>query len=193
MRTENVKPKVPVIQAIPQNLHQFLSEVHELILARDESATIPSDDLIQCEFAYGGLIDDGGHAYSFSYFPGRQNTLTWNFSLTTSDIADIAAGRKKVLNLWRCQNQSCSSHFDSPDQTCFDCDYADDDADPKAKYLQSLRSSPSREEWVRGYLKKFPDAHPLEIIGDYNGDDECTSRWPGFSLDEMRVLISRVK
>jgi len=59
----------------------------------------------------------------------------------------------------------------------------------KVAVLLSLRTSQSREEWVSGYLKRFPDAHPLAIIGDYNSDSSFTKRWRPFSLSEMQALV----
>src|SRR5438876_3758202 len=59
----------------------------------------------------------------------------------------------------------------------------------KVAVLLSLRTSQTREEWVSGYLKRFPEAHPLAIIGDYNSDSSFTKRWKPFSLSEMQALV----
>src|SRR5215472_4040253 len=61
----------------------------------------------------------------------------------------------------------------------------------KVAVLLSLRTCQSREEWVSGYLKRFPDAHPLAIIGDYNSDSSFTKRWRPFSFSEMQALVQR--
>jgi hypothetical protein len=61
----------------------------------------------------------------------------------------------------------------------------------KVAVLLGLRTSQSREEWVAGYLKRFPDAHPLAIIGDYNSDLSFTKRWKPFSLSEMQALVQQ--
>jgi hypothetical protein len=61
----------------------------------------------------------------------------------------------------------------------------------KVAVLLSLRTCHSREEWVSGYLRRFPDAHPLAIIGDYNSDSSFTKRWRPFSLSEMQALAQQ--
>ena len=61
----------------------------------------------------------------------------------------------------------------------------------KANALLSFRAAKTREEWVERYLKRFPNAHPLTIIGDYNSDVEFTKRWKPFSLSEMQTLITK--
>jgi hypothetical protein len=44
---------------------------------------------------------------------------------------------------------------------------------------------------VGQYLKQFPDAQPLAIIGDYNSDPDFTKRWKPFSLSEMQALVQQ--
>ncbi len=62
MRKRRVRPKVRQTVSNPVNLQEFLHEVNELIETQDDAATIESDDLLQCECAYGGLIDAGSIA-----------------------------------------------------------------------------------------------------------------------------------
>ena len=59
----------------------------------------------------------------------------------------------------------------------------------KVAVLIGLRTCKTREEWAEQYLKQFPDAHPLAIIGDYNSDPGFTKRWKPFSLSEMQALV----
>jgi hypothetical protein len=61
----------------------------------------------------------------------------------------------------------------------------------KVALLLNLRGCQTREEWVSQYLKHFPDAHPLAVIGDYNADAGFTSRWKPFSLSEMQALVGQ--
>lgn len=58
MRQEQPKAKKLTQIEVPANLRQFLEEVADLIEARDESTLNESYDLLQCEFAYGGLIEE---------------------------------------------------------------------------------------------------------------------------------------
>ncbi|MEO6184307.1 MAG: hypothetical protein ABIP71_14615, partial [Verrucomicrobiota bacterium] len=79
------------------------------------------------------------------------------------------------------------------DATCFDCDYIDDEKDKKASILKSLRTCNSREEWVRTYLRHFPTARELEIIGDYNADRDLPKQWAAFSLVKMQALVKQLR
>jgi hypothetical protein len=51
----------------------------------------------------------------------------------------------------------------------------------------------NREEWVRSYLKHYPHAPPLQIIGAYNSHRELGEQWGYFSLREMECLIAKIK
>ncbi len=49
--------------SLPDDLLQFLRDVHQLIETRDERATTESDDLLRFDRAYGGLIEEAGNDY----------------------------------------------------------------------------------------------------------------------------------
>jgi len=51
MRIERIKPKIAQEIALGEKLEGFFQEVNDLIKQNDELATIPSDDLMQTEFA----------------------------------------------------------------------------------------------------------------------------------------------
>jgi len=139
MRTQKVKSKIADEVRISKNLVQFFREVHQLIEERHELVTTSSDDLIQAEFAYGGLMEDGGDRFSFTYFAGEGTEPSWDFDLSASDIAAIATGKQKTLRLWRCHTPGCGYRFGTADATCIDCDYTDDERDSKATVMESLR------------------------------------------------------
>jgi hypothetical protein len=194
MRIATVKPKVAAEIAIGEELEGFFQEVDGLIKQNDELATIPSDDLIQTEFAYGGLIEEGTDTYGFTYFPEQSTRPSWSIVLTASEIEAISSGKKKTLILWKCQNPDCRSFLSSKDEACFDCDYIDDDElAQKKKILSTLPQGEGREQWVKAYLANFPDAHPLEVVGDYNSQPQLGERWGYFSLHEMGKLIDEQK
>jgi hypothetical protein len=194
MRIERIKPKIAQEIAIGEKLEGFFQEVNDLIKQNDELATIPSDDLMQTEFAYGGLIEEGTDNYGFTYFPEQGTRSCWSILLTASEIEAISSGKKKSLALWKCQNPDCRSFFASKDESCFDCDYVDDDElVEKKRILSKLPQGAGREDWVKAYLTNFPDAHPFEVIGDYNAQPQLGEKWGYFSLNEMRKLIDEQK
>jgi hypothetical protein len=193
MRVERVQPKRTKEVSIPANLLEFFQYVDHLIKQKDDLATIESDDLIQTEFVYGGLIETDSDEFGFTFSPKPKTRSKWEIELTASEIADISLGKKKTLALWECQNPDCESLFPSESYACFDCDYVDDELDAKNAVLNRLAESPTREEWVRGYLINYPDAHSFEIIGAYNSQEELGKRWGYFSLNEMRDLLENLK
>jgi hypothetical protein len=128
MRREVPKKKVRQQVALPPYLVQFLTEVHQLILAGDKSATTSSDDLIQADRAYGGLVNDGGFDYQFVYFPDKRGVRNkWEFTLSSSAIKEIADGKRTALTLWACPAPDCGCKFTGPEETCFHCDYEEAD------------------------------------------------------------------
>jgi len=111
---------------IPGGLRSFLAEVSALIATGDESATIESDDLLQCADCYGGLVDPERGTYAFTFFPGAGTRRKWIFELTADEIAAVASGARTSLALWGCPDPECGAMFARPDDLCFYCDYADD-------------------------------------------------------------------
>jgi len=126
MRRLEAKPKKHEIVRIPLDLQEFLSQVNNMILAKDESTTIQSDDLLQCERAYGGLDEEGGRMYSFTYFPEKGIRHKWHFSLDITDVERVADGATTELSMWACPDPECHSKSMDKNNTCFYCDYVDD-------------------------------------------------------------------
>jgi hypothetical protein len=126
------KPKIQEAVTVPPRLVEFLRYSNNLIIEEDEAATMSSDDLIQVEesvgwlLASGGLIEDGGSRFSFTYFAEpKQTRKLWELELTKEQIAEIAAGRLTELTLWACRAPDCGCKFHSPDGSCFYCDWED--------------------------------------------------------------------
>ena len=187
MRLERPKAKKLTQIEVPANLRQFLEEVAGLIEARDEATLIESDDLLQCEYVYGGLIDEGEPIYGFTYFPRKGVRTKWELEFSAQQIGEIADGRIDKLELWACEDNSCGSMFSSANYLCFDCDYFDDE-------VQEVRVLPSgdfssRRDWALAYFALHPDADPFEMIGDYNGKTEFGSALEYFSLNEAREIL----
>jgi hypothetical protein len=132
MRRKSPKPKLQETVKIPARLGEFLRYANELIVEEDEAATIPSDDLIQIEesigwlLASGGLNEEGGSQFSFTFFSEpKQTRKTWELKLNKEQIADIAAGRIEELTFWTCRMSDCGCKFMAPDGDCFYCDWED--------------------------------------------------------------------
>lgn len=186
MRTEQPKPKKLTQVDVPADLRVFLEEVAHLIEIHDEAAFIESDDLLQTECAYGGLIEDGTDEYGFTYFPRKGVRTSWELLLSASQIRDVADRSITKLELWACSDEDCGSMFSSADGRCGNCDYVDDEekrALPQGEFS-------SRRDWALAYFAIHPDADPFQMIGDYNGETELGEHLGYFSLNEAREIQS---
>ena len=126
MREERQIPKTAETVGIPQDLYSFLSDVHRMIEEGCEETTIESDDLLQCESAFGGLEVEETGVYSFTYFPDEHGTRNkWEFALTKPEIARISNGELTELELWACRSSACGCKFSSKNGSCFYCDWVD--------------------------------------------------------------------
>lgn len=123
MRVERKKAKVIETTSIPEDLAEFMKSVLESIQNRDEEAVLPSDDLLQCECCYGGLIEENGSSFEFTYFPVEDIRPKWALMLNTDEINQIADGSMKTLELWACTDKSCGCKFWEPEDSCFYCDW----------------------------------------------------------------------
>ena len=194
MRVQKIQPKSSAEITIPEDLLGFFREVDGLIKKNDDLVTTESDDLIQAEFVYGGLIEEKTDHFGFTYFPEQGAGPCWSIELKATDIGLICSGEKKTLTLWKCQNPDCRSLFSSANESSSDCDYVDDEETVlKKEILKTLSQSSGPEDWVKRYLASLPEADPLEIIGDYNSQPELGAKWGYFSLTEMRQLIEKQK
>lgn len=120
------RSKVSVVEPIPNAFVEFLSEVHSKILAREKEALIESDDLLQCEHAFGGLVDKDKRLFGFQLFVGGDDrdleNLTWDFLLEEKTIAQIVSGKVSRMQMWRCHND-CGRRATVKDWYCPECDF----------------------------------------------------------------------
>jgi hypothetical protein len=121
-------PKSRVQEPLPGPLLDFLRDVHARIESGDERTRLPSDDLLQSEHAYGGLLRGTEQHYSFTYFPVVGGQATWGLRLTAEDIADLAWGGVEAVELWSCSNSTCGHRFPTAESTCTECDWVRGDA-----------------------------------------------------------------
>lgn len=102
--------------AIPEELAEFLDDVHRRIVEGDDATMVPSDDLLQCDVACGGLDRKGRGRFTFTYVAGDR--CRWQFSLTPAQLEVIGAMR--TLPLFACPTCQCA--FSIADATCRCCD-----------------------------------------------------------------------
>ena len=139
-------------------------------------------ELLQADGVYGGLNAAG--EYDFVYFPTESTRSKWHLLLRRDQINAIAAGRILELTLWTCVDPSCGGRFADPIALCFYCDYIDDE--PKTTIPRG--EFRSKEEWAIAYFSLNRNAHPLQMIGDYNSDARLGECLGFFSLDEAGRL-----
>jgi hypothetical protein len=80
---------------VPDTLREFMADVSDRIRAEDDSATLVSDDLLQCEQGYGGLSEGG--LFEFVFFPNKQDR--WEFRLLADEIDEIGSGHRTELRV----------------------------------------------------------------------------------------------
>ncbi len=79
---------------LPADLRTFLAEVWAAIQAGDDEATrVESDDLLQAECGYGGLVDAAAGRYTFTYLPDTPEGGRWTFELLAEDVRRAAEGQ----------------------------------------------------------------------------------------------------
>jgi hypothetical protein len=121
------KPKLPVIEAVPEAFAQFMRDVVVLIDAGDAAAWMESDDLLQCERIYGGLYDAELGRYGFTYFANEERgedeefDVCWELDFDRQEIRDIASGKVTRTQMWRCESD-CGRRFSANDGYCPACD-----------------------------------------------------------------------
>jgi hypothetical protein len=119
-----IAPKIPSRVVIPPRLKAFLCDVHRAIIAGEAATTLESDDLLQDDSVYGGLVDASSALFAFRYFVtnDEHGTETWDFFVTREQVADIATGALTFLDLWKCDNSTCQCRFECSDSYCMYCD-----------------------------------------------------------------------
>jgi hypothetical protein len=94
MAINHTESKISV--AVPDELVEFMADVFSRIESEDDSALMPSDDLLQGDGGYGGLLPDGKQ-YSFVFFPERGTRVRWEFTLLADEIDEIGSGWRKEM------------------------------------------------------------------------------------------------
>jgi len=108
-------PLEPRATAIPPDLAAFLAGVSARIERGDAEAMIESDDLLQCDCAYGGRNDGNGDTWGFTYFPVPGEGHRWEIALTRNELRRIGDASLRQVALYFCSRPGCRSAF--PDDT----------------------------------------------------------------------------
>ena len=121
-------PKLKILEkvAIPDDLKAYVSGIQHLIDEDAEEIKIESDDLIQSQTAYGGLLEEEGREFGITYFPEHEENGVrhkWELIFTKDAVSEISQGKKGFLELWSCTAPECHCRFQVEDETCFYCDY----------------------------------------------------------------------
>ncbi len=113
--------KRSVAVTLPSEFIDFICQIQQRIIRGDASATTTeSDDLLQCDCAYGGLYDVDEKRFGFRYSP--IDDVTWDIDLDANQIAQIADGRVTELKLWQCEDETCECLHAAEDAYCINCD-----------------------------------------------------------------------
>ncbi|XZE19030.1 hypothetical protein SH449x_004340 [Pirellulaceae bacterium SH449] len=113
---------------VPTELKDFFCQVVAAIEKKSKCTNIHSDDLIQCDFAYGGMYEeDGEQFFGCTYFamPRAQNAKyprRWYFYLPRQKLEMIASGKLLTIDMWRC-DPDCGDKFSRGNDICSYCDY----------------------------------------------------------------------
>ena len=119
MRRENKQEKNRLKIMIPDDLREFFIYVNEMIESGNELATTESDDLLQSNCAYGGLLNESGNKYGFTYFPEKGTRNKWELEFSDQEIKDISDHNVNELELWACKDRDCRCMFLDPEDLCF--------------------------------------------------------------------------
>ena len=126
------KPKTQVTEAFPPAFVKFMKEVDAKIERGDPSTTIESDDLLQCDHTFGGLVDVNEAIFGFEYVAEDQDDddgfshdgfpVAWHYLLTREQIRQITENKLSTIPMWRC-TKDCGRRATTPQWYCPECDF----------------------------------------------------------------------
>ncbi|QDU79079.1 hypothetical protein Pla110_07830 [Polystyrenella longa] len=125
------KPKERRKVTIPQELHDSLREVFELIeeAKNDPDSLLDYDDAIQTEAVCGGRRrGEERRPYVFTFYPeGQHKRGNWYLSLDETEIEDIGDGHMTEILMYCCTSPECDRKFREENDSCIDCDYVNEE------------------------------------------------------------------
>jgi hypothetical protein len=192
------KPKERRKVPIPAELRESMHEVVELIqqAKHDPDIALDYDDAIQVGALCGGRYGKKPRPYVLTYFPeGDGKRGRWYLTLHRTEIEDIGDGHMTEIAMFCCTSPDCRCKFREEKETCFFCDYEDDEEIQKfqARLEALAKTVNTKEEWIAGYLHVEPNATAASVIADYNPIEGLGERLGWFSFPEAEALIAKVR
>lgn len=155
-----------ISEPIPTALRLFLQDVAEQIRARSPSTRIPSDDLLQCDVAYGGLLDPNGTSFGFAYFHSADRSPSWYLTLESDQIQQIADGTITELMLWKCDLKRCPTRSTAPDFECTYCEFWENAPVSRPK-TEEEDACDDFDEWFALFTRLNPWATSVDVYNAY--------------------------
>lgn len=124
------KPKERRKVPIPPELRDSLREVFELIqqARKDADIVLDYDDAIQVGAVCGGRYGKKTRPYVLTFYAeGQSDRGRWYLTLHRLEIEDIGDGRMSEITMFCCTSPDCRCKFREEDESCFFCDYEDDE------------------------------------------------------------------
>ncbi len=184
---------------IPETLRLSMFEAHKLLREAEQNPDINLyfDDSIQVGAICGGYLGEGARPYAVTYFcPEHPERGEWELTLDREEIAAIADGRMKEIEMYCCTAPECHRKFREEEDTCDDCDYYEDDAEELSRW-ERLRAvsarARSKKEWLTEYLKIVPDPDGRLVFHYYNHIPGPGDRLGWFSFPEIAEIIREIR
>ncbi|HEY1497945.1 MAG TPA: hypothetical protein VGF88_00070, partial [Acidobacteriaceae bacterium] len=84
-----------ILAPVPDELREFMADVADRIRTQDDSATMYSDDLLQCQHGYGGRVTK--KEFEFVFFPNASER--WTFRLLADEVDEIGSGNREEVRV----------------------------------------------------------------------------------------------
>ena len=162
-------------EPIPPALLEFVKEISGMILCGAPSTTIPSDDLLQSETAYGGLSLDGSGNFDLVYFVGEDTISKWYLTLSASQIHSIASESESTLRLLKCDLPRCPNRRTHADMPCNYCDYWTA-AHVSRPRTEDENACESVDDWIALFARINPWAYGIDAYEAYNHTPDLERR-----------------
>jgi hypothetical protein len=146
MRHQSIKPKVRRLVEVPEELKRAMQEVWPTVrhARKNPKKYLGIDDGIQTDRLIGGLEDLERKPFRFTFTPwGASKRSRWYLWVDHTEVEDIGDGHLKELKMYCCASPECEMKFSREDDTCFYCDWEDDDSSRSQDEMPNNPMNPS--------------------------------------------------